>query len=94
MKLQYQLGGTENGTGSMHQAYCDTELPVTPKPTVETTINLEGEAGEAQPAEIRSINILCRLLRKNESNRSILCRHIKTFIKVQNSLLKVFQLNA
>ena len=53
MKLQYQLGGTENGTGSMHQAYCDTELPVTPKPTVETTINLEGEAGEAQPAEIR-----------------------------------------
>ena len=53
MKLQYQLGGTENGTGSMHQAYCDTELPVIPKPTVETTINLEGEAGEAQPAEIR-----------------------------------------
>ena len=48
MKLQYQLGGTENGTGSMHQTYCDTELP-----TVETTINLEGEAGEAQPAEIR-----------------------------------------
>ena len=32
------------------------EPPVTPKPTVENTIYLEGEAGEAQPAEIRKRN--------------------------------------
>ena len=30
-----------------------TDKPITPQPTVENTIYLEGEAGEAQPAEIR-----------------------------------------
>ncbi len=37
-----------------------TEPPVTPKPTVENTIFLEGEAGEAQPAEIRKRNMILR----------------------------------
>ena len=37
-----------------------TEPPVTPKPTVESTIYLEGEAGEAQPTELRKRNRLLR----------------------------------
>ena len=36
------------------------EPPVTPKPTVENTIFLEGEAEEAQPAEIRKRNKILR----------------------------------
>ena len=55
MPVYGEYDDTNHPSGTMA-----TEPPVTPKPTVETTIYLEGEAGEAQPAELRKRNKILR----------------------------------